>query len=242
MNTKMFTRLLFGLLVLVAACSKKESEIASQTIPRPGSAIPPRAQFSITPTDMREPVRVQFNNTSVNADSYIWEFGDGTFSTEKNPTKTFQRSGLYSVKLTAIGSGGSNTITIPVGVNPRPTKFIIKKVSIIDANLSGYDGPLDGGDPDVYVHVPGQQKIMATDVVNNARSIASLVWNVNWAFDLNQSNSFEMIVGDVDNNGDDVMGGITIQISDYMTLDNHYPTQITKTQEGITIKLDVEWN
>lgn len=231
------------LLVLIAAmsCSKKESELPPQTTP-PSSATTPRAQFSVTPTDMRVPVRVQFNNTSSNADSYVWEFDDGTFSTEKNPTKNFLESRLYTVKLTAIGSGGSNSTTIPVGANPQPTHFTIKKINILNANLGGYDGPLDGSDPDVYVHIPGQSTLMATDVVNNARSLNSLVWNVNWDIDLSRHRFINLIVADIDNSGDEVMGDIGLLISEYMTLDNHYPKEITKTEEGVTIKLEVEWN
>lgn len=44
---------------------------------------------------------VTFINTSENADSYVWDFGDGTSSTLRNPVKTFTETGDYVVKLTA---------------------------------------------------------------------------------------------------------------------------------------------
>lgn len=50
--------------------------------------------------------KVTFINTSENADSFLWEFGDGTTATTKDPVKTFTETGEYLVKLTA-----TNTIT-----------------------------------------------------------------------------------------------------------------------------------
>lgn len=49
------------------------------------------------------PVFVQFNNrstaTSRNIKSYYWEFGDGSTSIEKNPSKLYLAAGKYTVKL-----------------------------------------------------------------------------------------------------------------------------------------------
>jgi PKD repeat protein len=45
---------------------------------------------------------VSFTNNSANADSFLWEFGDGNTSTEKNPSHTYAVAGTYTVKLTSI--------------------------------------------------------------------------------------------------------------------------------------------
>lgn len=45
-------------------------------------------------------VEVLFNNTSVFADEYLWDFGDGTQSTVENPTHTYTQNGLFNVTLT----------------------------------------------------------------------------------------------------------------------------------------------
>ena len=42
----------------------------------------------------------QFTNESEEEDSYFWDFGDNTNSTEENPFKTYAQAGTYSVKLT----------------------------------------------------------------------------------------------------------------------------------------------
>jgi PKD repeat protein len=58
------------------------------------------------------PLTVQFNNTSLNAISYIWDFGDGTSSTLDNPQHIYTLPGNYTVKLIAISAGGcSDTLT-----------------------------------------------------------------------------------------------------------------------------------
>ncbi|MEI6817895.1 MAG: PKD domain-containing protein, partial [Bacteroidota bacterium] len=44
---------------------------------------------------------VSFTNTSSEADSYYWQFGDGNFSTDFNPTHTYSNSGNYTVTLTS---------------------------------------------------------------------------------------------------------------------------------------------
>ncbi|QEC67147.1 PKD domain-containing protein [Panacibacter ginsenosidivorans] len=63
-------------------------------------------------TSCLPPLTVQFNNTSVNATTYVWDFGDGTTSALDSPQHTYTVSGNYTVKLIAISAGGcSDTIT-----------------------------------------------------------------------------------------------------------------------------------
>jgi PKD repeat protein len=54
---------------------------------------------------------VNFTNTSSHADSYNWNFGDGTNSTEASPSHTYNSVGNYSVTLKADGPGGDGTNT-----------------------------------------------------------------------------------------------------------------------------------
>lgn len=44
-------------------------------------------------------------------DSYLWDFGDGNTSTDKNPIYTFLVAGTYTVSLTATNIYGSDTLT-----------------------------------------------------------------------------------------------------------------------------------
>ncbi|MDD5065297.1 MAG: PKD domain-containing protein [Phycisphaerae bacterium] len=42
-------------------------------------------------------------------DSWLWDFGDGSFSAEQNPKHTYKVAGGYTVKLEVAGQGTSNT-------------------------------------------------------------------------------------------------------------------------------------
>lgn len=65
----------------------------------------PVAEFTATTDDLI----ATFSNTSSNATSYVWDFGDGTgTSTDENPVYTYTESGTYTVKLTATNDNGSN--------------------------------------------------------------------------------------------------------------------------------------
>lgn len=59
---------------------------------------------------------VTFENSSVNADSYSWDFGDGNTSTEENPTHTYAEDGSYTVVLSATNSNGTNMASANVVV------------------------------------------------------------------------------------------------------------------------------
>nr|MBS0037713.1 peptidylprolyl isomerase [Saprospiraceae bacterium] len=76
----------FGLLlvlVLVSACSR------------------PTAQFTIDSEKKTAPAEMDFVNQSEEAEEYLWDFGDGNFSTEPNPNHRYTHSGNYMVTLRA---------------------------------------------------------------------------------------------------------------------------------------------
>ena len=54
--------------------------------------------------------QVKFTNFTPNAASYLWNFGDGQTSTEKNPFHVYAKNGRYDVKLTAFGDACDSTI------------------------------------------------------------------------------------------------------------------------------------
>lgn len=58
-----------------------------------------------------------FTNTSQYSDSYSWDFGDGTSSTEANPTHTFATDGNFTVSLTATNGMGTNTKSVDIMVS-----------------------------------------------------------------------------------------------------------------------------
>lgn len=71
------------------------------------------------------PYNAVFNNTSQAGAQFIWDFGDGSTSTDVNPTHLYPTPGTYVVRLTAIDSATCNIIdststTISVFGKPTP--------------------------------------------------------------------------------------------------------------------------
>lgn len=70
----------------------------------------PVPAFSANPEEGAAPLTVSFNNDSINATSYFWQFGDGSATTAVSPEHTYYDPGVYTVTLQARNAGGSQTI------------------------------------------------------------------------------------------------------------------------------------
>ncbi len=82
-----------------------------------------RAQFTV-PTPACAPYTATFNNTSLAGESFFWDFGDGTTSTETNPVHFYPNVGSYRVKLVASDPNTCNLIDSVervIDVNVKPT-------------------------------------------------------------------------------------------------------------------------
>ena len=80
--------------------------------------IPPVANFTTNVTTGPAPLIVLFNDTSTNASTWHWDFGDNTISNERNVTHTFSTVGTYTVNLTASNLNGANSTTKNITVSP----------------------------------------------------------------------------------------------------------------------------
>lgn len=90
----------------------------------------PQASFT---TKNAHPLKVVFTNTSVNATSYLWDFGDGTTSTEVNPTHRYSTIGVFKVKLTASNKSAKTdtfeqVVTVEAPTTCVFTGFVINKI------------------------------------------------------------------------------------------------------------------
>lgn len=82
----------------------------------------PQADFRFTSTNYA----VSFQDSSMYAEHYLWDFGDGQMDTTANPTHIYADTGVYGVSLYAENSCGQDTFTqdvkviagFPVSIHP----------------------------------------------------------------------------------------------------------------------------
>lgn len=67
--------------------------------------------------DATNKLKVTFTNQSQFADKYIWKFGDGSESTDQNPSHTYAKAGKYTVTLAAIHNNEADTFSQILNLN-----------------------------------------------------------------------------------------------------------------------------
>jgi PKD repeat protein len=95
-----FLLAIFAAFVAFTACDKDED-------PKPT----PSAGFTVSKDTSVVDEELQFTNTSTNATSFAWSFGDGNTSSEPSPKHTYTTSNVFVVTLSATGAGGTELFT-----------------------------------------------------------------------------------------------------------------------------------
>jgi len=120
----------------------------------------PVADFAGQPTTGNAPLTVQFADQSVgDVTNWLWSFGDGQTSAQRNPSHIYKAAGDFSVSLTATGRGGSDVktranyihVTLPkayttIDILQTHSSFGRKNViAIITIRANGPEGlPIEG--------------------------------------------------------------------------------------------------
>lgn len=78
---------------------------------------------------------VSFYNQSSAADTYFWEFGDGTTSTEFQPEHTYAMSGVYTLSLIASRCGYADTLQTQINVNVLQDNQIVCFPNPVQSNF-----------------------------------------------------------------------------------------------------------
>ena len=102
-----------------AGGSNASSQQVTTVAPLPDA---PTARFSFVVNNLT----VQFTDESLGdgITSWLWEFGDGATSTDRNPSHTYAAAGTYRARLTVENPGGSDrqgqdvTVTAPLPAAP----------------------------------------------------------------------------------------------------------------------------
>ncbi len=76
------------------------------------------------------PARVEFQNFSKHATSFLWEFGDGDTSTVKSPVHIFENAGTYNCLLNAICNSDTSKFSRQMTIKPAPHKIDIFEITV----------------------------------------------------------------------------------------------------------------
>jgi PKD repeat protein len=157
----------------------------------------PDANFtsSTANADILSPV--QFTDTSANVpQTWYWDFGDGTNSTEQNPVHTYTATGTYTVTLTVTNLKGTDSevktgyltkidsnppatafsANVTSGVSPCPVQFTDASTgTIISWSWDFGDGTTSTEQNPVHWYAPGTYTVnlTATNSAGNNSSVKS---------------------------------------------------------------------
>jgi len=205
------------------------------------------ADFSYTRDHVPPPVTVTFSNLSLNATSYLWDFGDNEGSSEMNPSHIYQNEGYVTVKLTAFNSDGTSSITKTDVISIGILQCKIISLSLINMPLFNGTASWDAGSgPDVFFTISTNSVpsyILFSTINSRFNDITSsslpLLWSFSTAIFPCPKTQWRCIdFWDYDpEDQDDYLGGFIFNPSLY----NTYPADVTISNEGVTAKLTLQW-
>lgn len=129
-----------------------------------------RSYFTLNGTALNINEAITFSNKSEHAEVYNWDFGDGTSSTEQRPSKIYTQPGVYTIKLKAIGPGGTGNYAVDVTIiDPNAIIDTDKELFFIEygSKLLRKLSLVPGSAAETVVSLDGKQGHgMAYDAVN----------------------------------------------------------------------------
>jgi len=95
-----------------------DTEVKTKYLSISGFLSRPNALFSMDKQFGSAPLTVHFTDKTLNnPDTFLWKFGDGTTSAERNPSHTYLTAGFYKVSLTTSNEAGSSSRAMYVFVS-----------------------------------------------------------------------------------------------------------------------------
>jgi cyclophilin family peptidyl-prolyl cis-trans isomerase/PKD repeat protein len=124
---------------------------------------PPIAEFSTTSGSGNAPLDISFIlDESVDGESFNWDFGDGTGSSEPEPGHTFQDAGTFTVRLTVTKGEQSSVAERQILVEPGEAGWVL----------------IEGGAASISSLGTALYSATAFDVLGNQVSDPVLSWKV----------------------------------------------------------------
>lgn len=100
---------------------------------------PPIANFTVS-VDCNNKFFKQFNDVSIGADEWHWDFGDGATSTLQNPAHTYAGTGTYNVTLLVrnLATGCEHSRTYPIVIINETANFITSADTVCKYTAVGF--------------------------------------------------------------------------------------------------------
>jgi cyclophilin family peptidyl-prolyl cis-trans isomerase len=103
------------------------------------SCAKPMVDFVAKGGGVQVPAKVRFENTTVSAERFEWDFGNGQTSYEVSPSYRYTASGEYTVTLTAFKNGKKKTIKKQISFTAPEQCLVELSTSLGDITLLLYD-------------------------------------------------------------------------------------------------------
>ncbi|MDQ2795101.1 MAG: PKD domain-containing protein [Bacteroidota bacterium] len=121
-----FAYLLLCTSLLLGACQHSTED---QPAPKPVAGF-------MTPAAVGINTSFTVQNTSANANTYVWNWGDGsTPSVDASPSHVFNRVSTFRIRLQATGPGGVDTLSKLIQVNPNRPVAAFDIPATADTNM-----------------------------------------------------------------------------------------------------------
>jgi len=154
-------------LVRLIACNGRCTPLQCDTFSLPVTVVntfAPLAIFNVAPSEICLGDSVGFTNNTINADSFVWDFGNGQSSLERAPTLQYAQADTYEVALIAINGRYRDTTSRQVIVHRLPQPDFGQDTLFLPSNFSqsispgNFDSYLwSTGDTDPSIILNGQQ-------------------------------------------------------------------------------------
>lgn len=219
----------------------------------------PSADFefenAIVNTHCVAPCDVNFTSLSLEAENYLWDFGDNETSTYINPQHRFSEPGTYTVTLTAFGKGKKeSTISKDVVIHDTPQKMTfkgvtLKKIPLTDFQGNNWDDAAEGNFPDVFIELNNAGSVIyftnESQVINDVdANKLPIHWDFTQPYEISSSDFYRVYYFDVEDKDDPVNSIITyksFRFSDYIFAPNRFPYNFTILTDDLEAEFELDW-
>lgn len=225
-------------------------QIGCSTVEKPTIYPVPLAVFEMDKKYCVSSCEVNFTNKSLDAETFVWDFGDNKTSTDKSPKHTFTAPGEYTVVLKATGKGGTVQTSQLMVVDKPISKAIVSLITVTQVAQQRPNGTEwdNNSEPDLFLTIT--EKGTTTEVyrqpspltyLNTLRQMYPINHRLATPISLDIAKEYTVNVFDDDGNARELMGSVDFKLSDYATTTPAFPTSFTKVNGTTTVSLGATW-